>query len=108
MIPLVLSVLFVPVVEEIAFRSIGHRGLARRVNTVVAAIVVSSWFALLHHADDISFVGRTFLLSLLMIWLMHKTQSLWPAIAAHASHNALVVVLGAIEAQIVRWGRTLT
>jgi membrane protease YdiL (CAAX protease family) len=104
------SVVIAPLLEEVVFRSVGYRGLASRIKPWLAAILVSLLFAYLHLVtlDEWVRPTGTFLFSMWAIWALVKTRSLWPAVAAHATFNTLVVAIGVVEFQIIGWGQVLT
>jgi membrane protease YdiL (CAAX protease family) len=104
------SILFAPLLEEILFRSMLYRGLLRSMALALAAVISALTFAAAHYLED-GGVVRAFgaaVMSLAAIWLFHRSRSLWPAIALHATFNGAVIVFGYVSAQIVGWGTTLT
>ena len=81
-----LSALIVaPLAEEIVFRGLLYPSLKRATTAVPAALLVSVLFGAVH--GTLLWGMYTCLLSLLAIWLMHRTGSLWTAILFHAAFN---------------------
>ncbi len=78
-------VVVVPLVEEILIRGFMFRALSRVFGFGLAALVSASIFGLLH--GQVNLFIDTFALGLALAWLVHKTDSLWPAIALHALKN---------------------
>ncbi len=104
------SILFAPLVEEVLFRSMLYRGLLRSMALLLAAVVSALTFAAAHYLEDggvVRAVGAA-VMSVAAIWLFHRSHSLWPAIALHATFNGAVIAIGYVSAQIVGWGTTLT
>lgn len=88
-----------PLVEEIVFRGVLYSGLRKSVNVVFAAIITSALFAAAHLLggveDALLWVAAidTFILSLVLVYLREKRQSLWPAILLHAIKNGVAFLL---------------
>lgn len=76
-----------PFVEECVFRGALLRGLAARIGAWPAIIAQALLFAAFHRSWWL-LVPIT-ILGLALGWLAHARRSLWPAIALHASYNAL-------------------
>lgn len=89
---LVLSVVAIaPVVEELVFRGLLLPGIARGSGVLVGIAISTLGFALSHVLPApvaVAFVG-----GLLFATVTYRTRSLLPAIAMHAAHNALPVLL---------------
>lgn len=89
--------------EEVLFRGMLYLPLRAKFGPVVAAVVVSAAFALLHlhigrAADPVALalagiwlVGRLFILALALTCLFESTGSLLPAMVAHGLHNGLTI-----------------
>ena len=80
-----MAVLLVPLVEELLFRRFLYRAWAERHGWVVAALLSSAIFALLHN-----FFFGAFLASLVFTCVYRRTGSLRAAILVHGAHNLLV------------------
>ncbi len=76
-----------PFVEECVFRGALLRGLEPRIGAWPAIVAQSLLFAAFHRSWWL-LVPIT-ILGLALGWLAHERRSLWPAIALHASYNAL-------------------
>jgi hypothetical protein len=76
-----------PLAEEMLFRGFLYRGLASRWPKVVAALVTSGLFGLVHFQWNVSI--DVFVLSLVMIALYEKTENLWVCVGLHAIKNSL-------------------
>jgi hypothetical protein len=91
----VLAVLVVAVltsvVEEVIFRAALYLPLRNALGVVPAMFIVAGIFALGH--DYIWGMPQLVLLSCILTVLLEYSRSLWPAIAAHAANNALMLVL---------------
>lgn len=74
-----------PLAEELVFRGMIYHSLKQGMPRAVAALIVSAVFAALH--GTAMWACYTFLLSLLLIWLLERTGSLWACIACHAAFN---------------------
>lgn len=89
---LVLSVVAIaPIVEELVFRGLLLPGIARGSGMAVGVLISTLGFALSHvllAPVAVAFVG-----GLVLCALTFRTGSLVPAIAMHAAHNALPVLL---------------
>jgi membrane protease YdiL (CAAX protease family) len=77
-------------VEEVAFRGIifdGLEGLLGRREVIIATALM---FMILH----LALLSLVFLLvmGLFLGWLRHRSGSVWPSIALHFLHNAIVVL----------------
>lgn len=83
--------LLVPVAEEIFFRGYVFTAYRRRYSPLVAALLSTALFALLHL--NLEALVPIFVLGLVLVLLYHWTGSLLPGIAAHGINNALVFVL---------------
>jgi membrane protease YdiL (CAAX protease family) len=87
-----------PLVEETLFRGFVFTGLRTRLHPVMAAIVTSVVFASLHleigNGTPLVWVAAidTFTLSLVLCYLRHKTDSLWPGILLHGLKNGVAFV----------------
>lgn len=81
---------FVPIVEEITFRGVGFT-LLRRFGTPVAVIGSAVAFALAHGLVQGFPILLVFGLSL--AWLRHRTGSVIPGIAVHATFNAISLIV---------------
>ena len=79
-----------PLVEEIFFRGFVFRPLVSRLGLPAALIGSAAVFSLFHALPGV--LIPIFVTGILLAYLYHRTGSLWPAIAAHAAQNALVVV----------------
>lgn len=103
-VPLVIATLiaFGPLTalwEEGLFRGVILKGIKGRTGFAGGAIISSLIFGLAHvqsidhiTAQDINqFVG-TFALGLIFAWFSEKSGSLWPAVAAHAVNNMVIVI----------------
>jgi uncharacterized protein len=80
-------VLVVPIVEEILFRGILFRGLKNNMNWVLSAVITSALFGAAHGQWNVA--ADTFLLSMIMCWMVNKTESIWPSIALHMMKNGV-------------------
>jgi membrane protease YdiL (CAAX protease family) len=93
----------VPIVEEMLVRGIMLKTVNHYMSNFWSAITVSFIFSALHNlefdtthilATSIAFIWNTifstlFWASLVYIWLVYKTNSLYPSIAAHIFNNSL-------------------
>lgn len=80
---------FIPVLEEVAFRGVFYDWLARRLPWSVAVAMVSITFGLIHGFElalPIMFVG------VVLSWLRRRYQSLWPCILLHSLNNSLLIL----------------
>ena len=70
-------------------------GLTQKMNVVLAAIVTSIIFAAAHLQWGSgapllwAAAADTFTLSMVLVWLRHKTGSLWPGIGVHFIKNGI-------------------
>jgi len=76
-----------PFVEECVFRGALLRGLKARIRAWPAIVAQALLFAAFHRSWWL--VVPITILGLALGWLAHSRRSLWPAIALHASYNAL-------------------
>jgi membrane protease YdiL (CAAX protease family) len=88
-------VILPPLVEEILVRGFLFTGLKQKMNVLVAAIVTSIVFAAAHLQWGSgapllwAAAADTFTLSMVLVWLRHKTGSLWPGIGVHFIKNGI-------------------
>lgn len=89
--PILMVVILPPLEEELMFRGLIYGGL-RKSLTVAETFVVSSFaFAILHLS--VPSLVTHFPLGLYLVWLRHKSNSLWPGVFAHACHNLGVCII---------------
>src|SRR5207248_5323856 len=94
----VLTVIAVPIVEELFFRGLLLRSLERRIPAAAAVLVSAVVFGFAHYQGDVS--GRTamtvvaglFAVGVVLGTLAHATRRLGPGIVAHALFNLLAFV----------------
>ena len=95
--PLQLLIVFVALVvlpslsEEVLFRGVLYRSFRRPFGKVLGAIIVSLLFGVAHGQWNVA--ADTFVLSLVLIYLLEKSNSLWPAIALHFFKNTIAFLL---------------
>ena len=89
LLAVLMVVLVGPAVEEAVFRGALLEGLAARFGAWPAIIAQAALFAAFHRSWWLLF--PTFVLGVVLGWLAHARQSLWPPIALHALYNALTV-----------------
>ncbi len=89
----ILLVVLTPILEEIVFRGIVYRRIRNWIPKWLAAALVSLTFGALHMEffkdGPLNFVAAfdTAFLSLFLIFIVQKTNRLWPAIYVHAFKN---------------------
>lgn len=81
------SIVVAPLTEELVFRGLIYRSLKGGMPRIVAALLSSAVFAVLH--GTIMWMIYTFLLGLLLCALYEKTRSLWACIACHMAFNIM-------------------
>ncbi|MGQ7869904.1 lysostaphin resistance A-like protein [Sunxiuqinia sp. sy24] len=79
-----------PIVEELIFRGVIMHGFMRNYPKIIA-IVVSALFFALFHLNPWQF-SATFLLGLLLGWLMVITRNIFVCIIGHSINNLLVLL----------------
>ncbi|MEI6751153.1 MAG: CPBP family intramembrane glutamic endopeptidase [Candidatus Saccharibacteria bacterium] len=84
-----------PLVEETLFRGFLYSGLRSKIPKIAAAIVTSIIFAVMHlqfgSGNALLWVAAldTFVLSMVLVYLRDKTDSLWASIGLHMIKNLL-------------------
>lgn len=84
-------VCIVPIAEELLFRGFIYRGVRSKFPFWVAALTVSVLFGVAHGQLNVGI--DTFCLSLVLCYLVEKTNSLWPGILVHALKNAVAFTM---------------
>jgi len=86
-------VILPPLAEEILFRGYLFHNLKRYINVYASGVIVSLLFAAAHleigTGVPLNFAAAldTFVLSCVLVYVTHKSGSLWPAIGIHALKN---------------------
>ncbi|MCI0519622.1 MAG: CPBP family intramembrane metalloprotease [Chloroflexi bacterium] len=83
--------LAVPFAEELFFRGVLYSWLSRRFGVIIAALVSSLLFGLLH--GELAIAGATFLMGLALAWFYQRSRSLWPSIFIHVINNSFKLFL---------------
>ncbi len=79
-----------PVVEELIFRGIILQGFKKNYNSIVAVIMSALLFAL-YHLNPWQFPA-TFVLGLLLGWIMIRTRNILLSILGHSINNFMVLI----------------
>lgn len=89
LISISLNVLITALFEELAFRSFLYRIIEKRYGCLLAAIISSVLFSLIHISSKVGIVAliNLFLLSILFVILNIQAKSVWPSILAHFAWN---------------------
>lgn len=88
-------VVVIPITEEVIFRGFLYRALKSVSNIKIAIVITSLVFAAAHLEflgdNPLNFIAAidTFVLSLFLIGLYEKTNSLWPSIILHGLKNSI-------------------
>lgn len=80
-----------PLAEEMLFRGFMYRGLASRWPKIIAAVVTSLLFALVHFQWNVGV--DVFILSMVLIFLYERTKNLWMCIFLHGLKNGLAFIV---------------
>ena len=84
------AVLVAPIVEEVVFRGLVYRYLRQRTNVAAAAIVSGALFAAVH--VYLVVLPALFVFGVALALVTERFGSIVPAIALHATKNALALV----------------
>jgi len=84
-------VILPPLSEEVLFRGLLYRTFKRPFGKIAAALIISFLFGVAHGQWNVA--ADTFVLSLVLIYLLEKTNSLWPSIALHFFKNTVAFLL---------------
>lgn len=87
-IPIVFIIFFRPVFEEILFRGLLYGPMRRKVGPIMAGVLTSFLFALIHGANYV----HLFVLGAVLVYLYERTQSLVPSILFHMFMNLIDVI----------------
>lgn len=87
----VLAAIIIPIAEEIFFRGVIYQWLRVRAGFIIALIVSSAIFGVLH--QYIPSIASISVLGALCAIVYERSGSLWPAIIVHATNNAVAIVL---------------
>lgn len=79
------NVVAAPILEEIIFRGLIFDRLRKGMPVVLAAIIASICFGLAH--GQLVWICYTFVIGLILCYIMHKSNSILPSIAAHMGMN---------------------
>lgn len=82
--------IFPALCEELAFRGLWARALARRHGVVLAAVITAPVFGA-YHLSSAQLVPAT-LLGAILAWSSLRTGSLWVSIIIHAANNATAIL----------------
>lgn len=93
---LVMTIIITPFVEEVFFRGFMFKWMAGHRPVWLAALVSSILFGIAHILPPQAISAA--LMALVLCWLYWRTGSIWPAIAAHITNNAVGILLGAAAA----------
>lgn len=88
------TIVMAPVLEEIVFRGLVYTRLKQGMSKIVAAVITSLLFALVH--GTIIWGIYTFLLSMLLIWTFERYQSLTANILLHLFFNLTGMILSSL------------
>ncbi len=88
---MIFTVIVAPIVEEVVFRALAYTKLKRAMPTVVAAVLLSVVFGLMH-GSLMQMVTIPFL-GLVLVWVLERTKSLFAAILYHSVFNATAMWL---------------
>ena len=91
-------VLLPPIVEEILFRGFLYSGLKTKLPKIYAALITSAIFASLHLLEGqgslLWIAGLdTFILSMVLVFLLEKTGNLYASIGLHMLKNTIAFVV---------------
>ncbi len=84
-------VILPPLAEELVFRGILYKSFKWTFGRMAAALITSALFGLAHGQWNVA--ADTFVLSLVLIVLVERSKSLWPAITLHALKNLIAFLL---------------
>jgi membrane protease YdiL (CAAX protease family) len=87
-----------PLVEEPLMRGLALGGSAGTIGRTRAMLLISAIFTLAH--GRLVGIPSIFLAGVLLAAFAWRTGSLWPAVAMHASYNALIVILQTVSGGI--------
>lgn len=90
---LLTGALLVPFAEELLFRGIGY-GALRRYGVLAATVASSVLFGLAHGVNVV--LPAAIVLGVVTALLYERSRSIWPAVVAHATNNAILFGLAAI------------
>ena len=82
----IVGVVLAPLVEEIFFRGFLFQGFRQRYGWVTGLLISSAIFAAAH-LDPVSFIP-TFVLGLVLGYVYHRSNSVWPGITLHFLVNS--------------------
>jgi membrane protease YdiL (CAAX protease family) len=83
-------VIIPPLVEEFIFRGFLYQSLKSKWPKHWAAIITSGLFALAHGQWNVAV--DTFILSMVLIYLLEKTNNIWASVGLHALKNCIAFV----------------
>ncbi|EOR85497.1 CPBP family intramembrane metalloprotease [Latilactobacillus sakei] len=78
-----------PTMEELVFRKAIFGGLSGRLNSVLAALISSLLFAVIHQDSHLIIYAA---IGLFLCWLYRKTGSIYTTIISHAGMNLVVTL----------------
>lgn len=85
------TVVIGPIAEEVFLRGLAYTRLRRAMPPILAAVLSSLAFGLLH--GDIIWFMSAFGGGLAMAWIFQRTGSLWAPILVHMTNNALAMLV---------------
>lgn len=78
-----------PIAEELFFRGILYKMMRRKYSFMMASVVISIFFALLHR--NLHEIPPLFVISVALCYLYEKTQNIITPIIFHSLHNSLTL-----------------
>jgi len=92
---LLIGIVSVTFSEEFIFRGLFLQGFLKNYTPKKAIIVTSLLYSLLTLISPSQFIG-TFIIGVILGWIVYKTNSLWPTIIAQAAANSVLLFSSAI------------
>lgn len=82
----IMGVIFAPIVEEIFFRGFLFQGFRQKYGLIGGGLLSAAIFAI-GHLDPAALIP-TFILGLLLAYMYHRSNSIWPGVILHFLVNA--------------------
>lgn len=94
-------VIMAPLVEELVFRGLIYTRLKQGMPVVVAMIITSLWFGVMHGHP--LWAAYAAVLGLVMVWIFERTKSLFASMLFHFGYNSVAAIEMALPESVPDW-----